>query len=59
MRQRLGIEKKAFQGSAVEVCALSVSELHRRKGCETLWLALDVSHRRNYSQVLCFTHLKL
>lgn len=45
MRQRLGIEKKAFQGSVVEVCALSVSELHRRKGCETLWLALDVSHR--------------
>lgn len=45
MRQRLEIEKKAFQGSAVEVCALSVSELHHRKGCETLWITLAVSHR--------------
>lgn len=45
MRQRLGIEKKAFQGGVVEVCALSVSELHHRKRCETLWLTLAVGHR--------------
>lgn len=43
MRQRLEIETKSFQGSVVEVCALSASELHHRKGCETLWLALAVS----------------
>lgn len=45
MRKRLGIEKKAFQGSVVEVCVLSVSELLHRKRCETLWLTLAVSHR--------------